>query len=492
MKNVRWYSVVLLLVIVLSGFMYARSKMVSDESWFGATNADVKKVQVAFEKGLPSLSGLVKEVKPSVVNISTTTVIRGPDMQERFPGQQNPFKDFFGNEFFEKFFGDMPRREFKHRSLGSGFIIDIKDREAFILTNNHVVEKASSIKVKLSDEKEYDAKVVGKDAKTDIALIKIEAKNGLPVAVLGDSGKLEVGDWVIAIGNPFGLEQTVTAGIVSAKGRVIGAGPYDDFIQTDASINPGNSGGPLFNLRGEVVGINTAIVSGGQGIGFAIPINVAKEMLSQLKLKGKVTRGWLGVVIQKITPEIAKSFGLKESEGALVSDVMEHSPAEKAGIKRGDVIISFNGKNIKDMDMLPRLVGATEIGKQVKVVIRRDGKDLEINIVIDELKEEGVQASRKPEVEKDYGLVVQNITPEIAKHLNIKDKKGVIVTDVQPKSPAQDIDIRSGDIIKEINKKPIKNTIDFKDAMKRGNVKEGIVMLVKRENTTFYIVLREE
>jgi serine protease Do len=488
MRNRRWYLAIILLVIILPGFMYVRSKVSTRESWFDSPNVNVKKV--AFDnKGLPSLSELIKNVKPSVVNISTTTVVKGPDMQEKFFGQQNPFKDFFGNDFFEKFFGDTPRREFKHRSLGSGFIID---REGYILTNNHVVEKAVSIKVKLSDEKEYDAKVIGKDAKTDIALIKIDAKHNLPVAAFGDSEKLEVGDWVIAIGNPFGLEQTVTAGIVSAKGRVIGAGPYDDFIQTDASINPGNSGGPLFNLKGEVVGINTAIVSGGQGIGFAIPINVAKEMLAQLKSKGKVTRGWLGVAIQKITPEIAKSFGLKESEGALVSDVIEHSPAEKAGIKRGDIIISFNGKKIKDMDMLPRLVGATEIGKQARVGIIRDGKNLEVSIVVDELKEESMQASKKPEVEKDLGLVVQNITPEIAKHMNIKDKKGVIVTDVQPGSPAQNVDIRSGDIIKEINRKPVRNITDFKDTMKRGNVKEGIVLLVKRENTTFYVVLREE
>jgi serine protease Do len=307
----------------------------------------------------------VKRVKPSVVNISTTTLVKGPDLYDRFFGQANPFRDFFGEDFYERFFGDMPQREFKQRSLGSGFIID---RDGYILTNNHVVEKAQSIKVRLSDEKEYDAKVVGRDPKTDIALIKINTRQNLPVAPLGDSDSLEVGDWLIAIGNPFGLEHTVTAGIVSAKGRVIGAGPYDDFIQTDASINPGNSGGPLFNLNGEVVGINTAIVSGGQGIGFAIPINVAKELLPQLKTKGRVVRGWLGVMIQKVTPEIAKGFGLKESEGALVSDVMEGSPAEKAGIKRGDVIVSYNGKRIKEMDQLPKLVGTTEVGKKVKVV----------------------------------------------------------------------------------------------------------------------------
>ena len=403
-------------------------------------------------------------------------------------GPVNPFRDFFGEDFFDKFFGNSPRRELKQKSLGSGFVID---REGYILTNNHVVEKASSIKVKLSDEKEYDAKIIGRDPKTDIALIKIDVNHELPSAIFGDSDKLEVGDWVVAIGNPFGLEHTVTAGIVSAKGRVIGAGPYDDFIQTDASINPGNSGGPLLNLKGEVVGINTAIVSGGQGIGFAIPINVVQGLLPQLKSKGKIARGWLGVVIQKITPEIAKSFGLKEAEGALVSDVMEDGPAEKAGIKRGDVIISFNGKKIKDNEMLPRLVAATEIGKKAKVEIIRDGKPAGIEIVIGELPEEGLKASKKPEVEKDFGLVVQDITPEIAKHLNLKDRSGVIATDVAPGSPAGDADIRSGDIIKEISRKPIRNMADFKAAMKNANIKEGIVILVKRENTTFYTVVRE-
>jgi serine protease Do len=408
-------------------------------------------------------------------------------MHDRFFGQQNPFRDFFGEDFFEKFFGDSPKREFKQRSLGSGCIID---REGYIITNNHVIEKAQTIKVKLIDGKEYDATVVGRDPKTDLALIKIDAKNALPSAAFGDSDSLEIGDWVIAIGNPFGLETTVTAGIVSAKGRVIGAGPYDDFIQTDASINPGNSGGPLFNLKGEVVGINTAIVSGGQGIGFAIPINMAKELLPQLKSKGKVIRGWLGVVIQKITPEIAKTFGLKESEGALVSDVTEDGPAEKAGIKRGDVIVSFNGKAIKEVDTLPKLVGATEIGKKAKVGIIRDGKPLEVEVAIGELKDEKLQATRKTETEKDFGLVVQNITPEIAKHLNLKDKRGVIVTDVQPGSPAQEGDIRSGDIIKEISRKPIKNIEDFKEAVKKVNLKEGAVLLIQRENVTFFTVLR--
>ena len=486
MRNRRWHLTIVLLVCMALVFLYVRGRVDSRETSFDASKTPVK--TVAYDKGLPSFSPLVKQVRSAIVNISTTTVTKGPDLGGGMTGPPG-FKDFFGEDFFEKFFGEMPKREFKQRSLGSGFVID---REGYILTNNHVVERAQTIKVKLTDGKEYDATVVGKDPKTDIALIKISAKQDLPVAPFGDSDKLEVGDWVVAIGNPFGLEHTVTQGIVSAKGRWIGAGPYDDFIQTDASINPGNSGGPLFNLNGEVVGINTAIVSGGQGIGFAIPINVVKDLLPQLKSKGKVVRGWLGVVIQKVTPDIAKSFGLKEPEGALVSDVAEGSPAEKAGIKRGDVITTFNGKRIKDMDQLPRLVGNTEIGKKVKVGLLRDGKALEAEVVIAEMKDEGLQASKKAEVEKDFfGLVVQNITPDIAKHLNLKDKRGVIVTDVQPGSPAQNADIRSGDVIKEIGRKPIKNLADFKDAMKKANIKEGVVLLIARENATFYAVMRE-
>jgi serine protease Do len=468
-------------------FVYVRGKVVSKETSFDASRLPVR--TVAYDKGLPSFGPLVKQVRSAIVNISTTTVRKGPNLGPGAGGPQGGFRDFFGEDFFEKFFGDMPQKESKQRSLGSGFIID---REGYILTNNHVVERAQSIKVKLTDGKEYDATVIGKDPKTDIALIKITAKQVFPVAPFGDSDKLDVGDWVVAIGNPFGLEHTVTQGIVSAKGRIIGAGPYDEFIQTDASINPGNSGGPLFNLAGEVVGINTAIFSGGQGIGFAIPINVVKELLPQLKSKGKVVRGWIGVVIQKVTPEIAKSFGLKETEGALVADVSEQGPADKAGIKRGDVIVSYNGKPIKEMEQLPRLVGATEIGKKVKIGILRDGKQMDVDLVIGEMKEEGVLTSKKPEVDKDFfGLVVQNINPDIAKHLNLKDKRGVIVTDVQPGSAAQNADIRSGDVIKEIARKPVRNLTDFKEAMKKANIKEGIVLLITRENATFYAVMRD-
>ncbi|MCK9226902.1 MAG: DegQ family serine endoprotease [Syntrophorhabdaceae bacterium] len=486
MKNKRLIVTVCILIIAAIGFAYVRAQVATDRRPAPEVAQNVR--NAAAMTGLPSFTGLVNQVKPSIVNISTTAVIKGPGGQGPFVGPNNPFKDFFGDDFFDKFFGNGPRREYKQRSLGSGFIID---REGYILTNNHVVEKASTIKVKLSDEKEYDAKIIGRDPKTDIALIKIDVRHTLPVAVLGDSGTLQVGDWVVAVGNPFGLEHTVTAGIVSAKGRIIGAGPYDDFIQTDASINPGNSGGPLLNLKGEVVGINTAIVSGGQGIGFAIPINVARDMLAQLKSKGKVARGWLGIVIQKMTPEIAKTFGISESDGALVADVMENGPAEKAGIKRGDLIISYNGKKVKDNDTLPRLVAATEIGKKARIVLIRDKKRMEVDVVVGELQDEALKA-KKTEVEKDViGLVVQDITAEVAKHLNLKDKRGVIVTDVIPGSPAQDADIRTGDVIKEIGRRPVRSVAEFKDILKKSNIKEGLVMLIQRENTTFYAVIRQ-
>lgn len=483
MTNRRWLLTVGILIVVAAGCLYLGAILAGGQVAVSSSSASPR--QAVFDKGLPSLSNLVKETKPSVVNISTTTVVRGST-----PNRQGNLREFFGDEFFDKFFGDVPTREFKQRSLGSGFVID---KEGYILTNNHVVENASSIRVKLSDDKEYDAKVVGRDAKTDIALIKISPKNSLPVAALGDSDKLDVGDWVVAVGNPYGLDHTVTAGIVSAKGRIIGQGPYDDFIQTDASINPGNSGGPLFNLRGEVVGINSAIISGGQGIGFAVPVNIAKSLLPQLKSKGKIVRGWLGVVIQKVTPELAKGFGLKESEGALVSDVVDNSPASKGDIRRGDVIVFFDEKPIKDMEQLPRTVAATEVGKRVKVGLIRDGKRMDVNVTIAEAAEEGREAQGSaPDVEKYFGLVVQNITPEIARHLDLKDRRGVIVTDVQQGSAAEDADIRGGDIVKEINRKPVTNVADFREVLAKAKPREGVVMLVKRDNVSFYAVVREE
>jgi len=320
---------------------------------------------------------LYNNVKPAVVNISTiTTLKRYREFYQNPFGGKDSFWDFFGEDFFNRFFGDTPG--LKQRSLGSGFIIN---KDGYILTNYHVAN-ADEIDVKLINGKKFKAKVIGKDSKTDMALIKIDTWQDLPFVKLGDSDKLEIGEWVVAIGNPFGLEHTLTVGIVSAKGRVIGAGPYDNFIQTDASINPGNSGGPLINMNQEVIGINTAIIMGGQGIGFAIPINLAKEILPQLKSRGKVIRGYLGVLIQKVTPELAESFGLREDKGALVTEVIKGSPAESAGIKQGDIILEFEGKKINNISELPRIVAKTEVGKKVEIKIFRNYKEISLFVII--------------------------------------------------------------------------------------------------------------
>lgn len=433
--------------------------------------------------GFPqSFADLVEKVKPAVVNISTEKTVR-------IPG--SPFRHFFGDEpfrdFFKWFFEDIPDRELKQQSLGSGFIID---KDGYIITNNHVVEGADEIRVKLADGREFKARVVGRDPKTDLALIKITTLfKDLPVLTLGDSDKIRVGDWVLAIGNPFGLEHTVTQGIISATGRVIGAGPYDNFLQTDAPINPGNSGGPLINLNGEVIGINTAIIATGQGIGFAIPSNLAKNVISQLKEKGKVIRGWLGVSVQTITPEIAASLGLKDVSGALVTDVVSGSPADLAGIKRGDVIVSFNGKEIKKMLDLPRLVAETPAGKRVEIKIIRDGKENILSATISEQKE-GRVTFKGFTIGEQLGINVHDITPQLARQFNLRDRSGVVVIDVLPNSLADEAGIEVGDIIKEINKNPVKNLKDFETLIERVNKDKPLLFLIKRGNQTLYISIR--
>ena len=320
-----------------------------------------------------SFSELAEKVRPGVVNIRTVKTIKGGSPVFRhffgnpFGGNRNPFEEFFG-----PFQGDGPQRDFKQRSLGSGFLID---NDGFIVTNNHVIEDADQIKVILADDREFDAEVVGRDPNTDLALIRIDAAKNLNPLEFGDSDDLKVGTWVVAVGSPFGLEQTVTAGIVSAKGRIIGSGPYDDFIQTDASINPGNSGGPLLNMNGQVVGINTAIIASGQGIGFAIPVNMAKGIIAQLKDKGEVTRGWLGVGIQDLTSELAEYYGLKTDKGVLVTQVFEGDPADKAGIQVNDIILSVDGQNVSTGRELSSMIANTPVGHQTKIeLIREDQK----------------------------------------------------------------------------------------------------------------------
>ncbi|MCE5283512.1 MAG: DegQ family serine endoprotease [Deltaproteobacteria bacterium] len=432
-----------------------------------------------------SFADLAEKLKPAVVNISTTKTIRSGGMRSPF-GQGSPFDRYFGgDDFFDRFFGDIPQREFKQRSLGSGFIIS---HDGYIFTNNHVVEQADKIIVKLSDGNEFEAKVIGRDAKTDIALIKIKTNNSLPVAETGDSEKLRVGEWVMAIGNPFGLEQTVTVGIVSAKGRVIGAGPYDNFIQTDASINPGNSGGPLFSMDGKVIGINTAIVAQGQGIGFAIPINMAKTILPDLKSKGKVTRGWLGVSVQDITEEIAKSMKLKDRSGALVADVFKGDPADKAGLKSGDVVTEVNGKKIKTTHELLMMIAGFRVGETIKMKILRDGQEKELSITVAERKEQAEVAATR-EGGEAFGMTVQEITPEIAKHLGLTQKKGIIVVDVQDGSVADEAGIQPQDIILQVNKVSVTTLKEYVREIRKSNDKNGILMRIKRGKSAFFVTL---
>jgi len=432
---------------------------------------------------------IAKKQNPAVVNVSTKTAQSDPMSRMRPPpnnGQPDPFRDFY-----DRFFGERENNQ-PRRGMGSGFIID---KDGHILTNYHVIEGADEIVVLLEDDKEYNATLVGADPKTDIALIKIDdetAKNReFPFLRMGNSERLEVGEWVVAIGNPFGLSHTVTVGVVSALGRSIGAGPYDEFIQTDASINPGNSGGPLINIKGEVIGMNTAIISGNTGgnvgIGFAIPINIAKSILTDLKEKGAVTRGWLGVMIQKITPELAKSFGLKDSDGALVGDVIPGGPAEKAGIKRGDVIISFDGQPIKEMENLPKIVAATPPDKKVDVDVMRNGQKKTLKVQVAVLKD-----GEQPQVAKadPLGLKVQDITPDIAQSLKLEDSDGVLVADVTGGGAAAEAGIRRGDIIAEINRSPVKNMADY-DRL-TGDLKSGssVLFLIKRGGTTIYIAVK--
>lgn len=460
----------------------------------GAPSSEEAKKRTPVEPGkicLPDFSELAEQIDPSVVNISTMQTVKGSDMLRGFrfhgPGQQfgpkgrDPFE-----EFFEHF--GVPRQGMKRRSLGSGFVID---KEGYILTNNHVIREADSITVVFVDESEAEAKVIGKDPKTDLALIKVDMDRDLPVAPLGDSDTLKVGDWVLAIGNPFGLKFTLTAGIVSAKGREIGAGPYDDFIQTDASINPGNSGGPLLNMKGEVVGINSAIIAGGTGIGFAIPVNMARELLPQLKEKGHVSRGWLGVYIQKITPELAKTFGLKEPMGALVSEVTKDGPADGSGLKHGDVIIEFQGQPVESYNDLPRMVAGIPPGTKAEIKVLRKGKTKTFDIKLGELPE-GDKIMAEPESGEELGLELQEITPDLARTHDLPADSGLIVTNVLPEGGAAEAGIRRGDIIQEVDQEPIRSLDDFRKIVKKTDKGDNMLFLIKRREGALYITVEKK
>jgi serine protease Do len=434
----------------------------------------------------PAFVELAKALKPAVVNISSKQETKRPRRRSPFgEGEEgDPFQ-----EFFDRFFGrPSPRRQ--RPSLGSGFIINAT---GYIVTNNHVVEEAAEIKVTLATKEEFDATLIGRDPKTDLALIKITSGTPLPTVPIGDSEALNVGDWVLAIGNPFGLGHTVTTGIVSAKGRIIGAGPYDDFIQTDASINPGNSGGPLFNMQGEVIGINTAIVAGGQGIGFAIPSNLAKEVLLQLHGKGKVTRGWLGVAIQRLSPDLIQAFGLGDTHGALVANVMPDGPAAKAGIVRGDIIIGFHGKKVQESSELPRLVAVVPPNTEVDVEIIRGGKKLTIPVTLGAMKDdepETVARLQPSDVEETLGLQVQSITPDVARALRLEDAEGVVVSQVDPSGPAAEAGVRRGDIVREVNRKPVTDMASYQEAATQLDPEVPVLFLLERKGNGLYVALK--
>jgi serine protease Do len=452
---------------------------------------------------IPSFAPLVKRVMPTVVNVAVTQKVRGlgfpgfggeaqpenPQEGAPMPGPFGPLDPF---EQFRRFFGQPMPREFKQHGLGSGVIVS---PDGYILTNNHVVGSADEINVTLMDKREFKAKVVGKDPKTDLALIKIDAKEPLPAATLGVSADTQVGDWVVAIGNPFGFSLTVTAGIVSAKGRALG-GNYDNYIQTDASINPGNSGGPLFDSSGAVVGINTAIYSRtGEyaGIGFAIPIDLAKSVMEQLKAHGRVVRGWLGVEIQEVTPDLAHSFGLEKPQGALVASVQKNSPAEKAGIKRGDIIVKFAGQPVREEHDLPEIVAETPVDKTVSVEVLRGGKLETLQVKVGELKDTEVANVKGEQPSGDWGLQVAPNSAELARQYNLQTDKGVVIRGVHPDSPAADAGLQPGDVLLEINHHKVDSIQQFLDEASRSKKqKNPVLLLVQRGNLSMFLTLKPQ
>ncbi len=444
--------------------------------------------------GLPEFTELADRTGDSVVNISTVkTVDQSQQMRDFFKFHQRgtPFDDFFDQ--FEKFFnqgqGAKPRKE---RSLGSGFIIS---KDGYIVTNNHVIQDADEVKVKLRDGKDFlDAEVIGRDQETDLALLKIDPDDhALPTLSFGDSDKAKVGQWVIAIGNPFGLDHTVTAGIISAKGRVIGSGPFDDFIQTDASINPGNSGGPLLNMDGEVVGINSAIIASGQGIGFAIPSNLAKRIIAQLKEEKTVHRGWLGLTYQPVDEQTAKALGLDEPRGALVNEVIADQPAAKAGLKAGDVILKVDDKEINEAGDLVKAVAALPPGRTISLTVWRDGKQKSMKATLGERSEQ-MQAHRdqnapgepdKPSVL--LGMSVRPLSGQEAEALGLEAGKGLLVAEVAADSPAQESEIRPGDVILQANQKDVTSVQDLTDVYEKDAKGKGaLLLLIQRQGRTVF------
>jgi len=444
------------------------------------------------DRSAKAFSRVVKDVKPAVVHIAVTSTV---DMNSEY-------EEFFNHPFFERFFGpenpfrDPNRRQRPQQGAGSGFIID---KDGHILTNNHVIEKADKITVTLADKSQVEATLIGADPKSDVALIKIDVDHDLPVVEMGDSEALEVGEWVIAIGNPFGLNQTVTVGVVSATGRSrVGINEYENFIQTDAAINPGNSGGPLLNIRGQVVGINSALYSrtgGYMGIGFAIPINMAKYINEQLMAQGKVTRGYLGVGIQDVDEGLAESFGLDKAGGVLITDVQDDTPASRAGIKSQDVIVSLDGTDLKDTQDLRNRIAQTIPGTTVALGIIRDGKPIELEAKIGEQPANfGVASQSMPAQNplSPFGLVVQELTPDLAEQLGFKGREGLVISEVAPGSPADEIGLRSGYLIEEVQKEKVTSLQELRQIMQQSESTDSVLLRVRVGANSRYVVLKKD
>ena len=483
-----FYAVVFITVGLIAGLTLSSTLPLHRVSYADEEQIRISKESMEIlEKTNRAMSEVASAVKPSVVNISSLKTV---NMTEKVT-------PFFHDPFFRRFFGDefrnfeMPRRH-KQSGLGSGVIVD---RRGYILTNNHVIRNADEITVTLSDKREFKGEVIGTDQKTDLAVIKIDSDN-VPVVQMGDSDKLKPGETVLAIGNPFGLSQTITTGVVSATGRAnVGIADYEDFIQTDAAINPGNSGGALVNIRGELVGINTAIFStsgGYQGIGFAIPSNMAKAVMKSLIENGKVVRGWLGVSIQPLTRDLMKQFDLSDENGALVGDVVEDSPAQKAGIQRGDVIVAFEGKAIEDVRQLRNMVADSPPGKDVTVKLIREGKTRAVQVKIGEMPSE--RQAGKTEFSKNQfrGISVQDLTAQIKQGLNVPKRiNGVVITDVEDDSPAAG-KLLKDDIIIEINRKRIGGIQDYEDVVSASRGDENVLLLIFRKGSTLFVTLPAE
>lgn len=489
----RYFALVFISGVFVLGFFFTSSVLATD-LWVEQDS----KADIIPASKLPSFATAIDLLGKSVVNIRTKGKVK-VSSRNPFGGSQDPW---------EQLFGQLPKKNADRpfRSLGSGFIIH---PDGYIVTNEHVVSRADKISISFRDDKKtYTAKLIGSDKKTDLALLKVDYPGKLPAAPLGDSEQVLPGDWVMAIGNPFYLGHTATVGIVSAKSRRINvpgedSSTYSNYIQTDASINPGNSGGPLFNTKGEVIGVNTAIFSPGAsgpagfniGIGFAIPINQVKGIITQLKEQGSVTRGWLGVLIQPVDPDLAEALGLDGTNGSLVADVIENSPAAKAGFKNGDLILTFDGKDVEENDDLPFMVANTDVGKRVSVGIVRDGRKKALKVSIEELKEKNVEPEEEPEekeVEYQLGLSVQELSPEIAQTLGLETEKGVIVADIVADSPAAESGLRRGDIILRVGTDDVESANDLRSRLRKVKKGSPILFFIQRKGNTIFLTLKKE